>query len=74
MVVEAFEPDVVQASAPGRGDQGSRRHAVSAGENTSSNAKIPAGVSAEVRRKLADDYQLRVSYETAIGWLNKQSQ
>ena len=67
LVVEAFEAEVIAAGAP----EGSRPHASAAGGSDSISARIPAGVPARVRARLEEDLQLRVSYQTALGWLRK---
>jgi carboxyl-terminal processing protease len=63
--IEAFAPELVRARRPGRG----RTDAPGPGERTSIDARMPPGVPAEVLQRLEDDYQLRVSYETARSWL-----
>lgn len=67
--VEAFEPEVIRAGSGGRSTQGSRLDAPRAGERGAIDAKIPPGLSDQIRQKLEDDFQLRVSYETALSWL-----
>ena len=67
LVVEAFEAEVIAAGAP----EGSRPHASAAGGSGAISARIPAGVPAGVRARLEEDLQLRVSYQTALGWLRK---
>jgi len=65
IVVEAFEADVISAG-PGKG---TRPHASGAGAEKPNGAKIPPGVPDDVRSRLEDDLQLKVAYETALGWL-----
>jgi carboxyl-terminal processing protease len=63
--VEAFAPELVRARRPRRGGSA----APGSGEKTAIDARMPLGVPAEVLQRLEDDYQLRVSYETARSWL-----
>ena len=63
--VEAFAPELVT----GRRRPGKRPAAADSGGTTSIDARMPLGVTAEVLQRLEEDYQLRVSYETARGWL-----
>jgi carboxyl-terminal processing protease len=65
LVVEAFEAEVVAVGA----GQGSRRDASAGGADLSIGAKMPPGVPDHVRLMLEEDLQLRVSYETALGWV-----
>jgi carboxyl-terminal processing protease len=65
LVVETFEADVIAAGVP----EGSRPHASAAGASGGIGARIPAGLPAGVRARLEEDLQLRVSYQTALGWL-----
>ena len=64
VVVEAFEAEVISAG-PGKG---TRPHASGAGASKAIGAKIPPGVPDNVRSRLEEDLQLKVSYETALGW------
>jgi carboxyl-terminal processing protease len=70
LVVEAFEAEVVSAE-PGKG---TRPHASGSGAAAPIGVKIPASVPEDVRARLEDDYQLRVSWETAAGWLRAPRQ
>ncbi|HKE13484.1 MAG TPA: S41 family peptidase [Kofleriaceae bacterium] len=63
--VEAFEPELVT----GGRRAGKRRAAAGSGAAASIDARMPLGVTAEVLQRMEEDYQLRVSYETARGWL-----
>jgi carboxyl-terminal processing protease len=63
--VEGFAPELVIAGPANR----RRAPASRPGETTSIDARMTLGVSAEVLQKLEEDYQLRVSYETARSWL-----
>jgi carboxyl-terminal processing protease len=65
VVVEAFEAEVISAE-PGKG---SRPHASGPGAAKGIGAKIPPGVPADVRSRLEEDLQMKVAYETALGWL-----
>ncbi|HLU65256.1 MAG TPA: S41 family peptidase [Kofleriaceae bacterium] len=69
IVVEAFEPEVITASPA----QGSRPHATPAGEDGAIDAKIPPGLPVAIRARLEEDLQLRVSYQTALGWLRSRA-
>ncbi|HTE55568.1 MAG TPA: S41 family peptidase [Kofleriaceae bacterium] len=64
MKVEAFEPELVTA----RPTRGARARASGSGERTSIDARMPLGVPPEVLQRFEEDYQLRVSYETARSW------
>ena len=64
VVVEAFEADVISAG-PGKG---TRPHAPGSGAGKPNGAKIPPGVPDDVRSRLSEDLQLKVAYETALGW------
>jgi carboxyl-terminal processing protease len=66
IVVEAFEADVISAAPPSKG---TRPHAPGAGAAKPNGAKIPPGVPDDVRSRLEEDLQLKVAYETALGWL-----
>ena len=65
VVVEAFEAEVISAD-PGKG---TRPHASGPGAAKPIGAKIPPGVPDDVRSRLEEDLQLKVAYETALGWL-----
>ncbi len=66
--VEAFAPELVTAHRAGR----KRRKAAGSGETTSIGARMPLGVPADVLQRMEEDYQLRVSYETARSWLESR--
>ena len=63
--VEAFEPELVT----GGRRAGKRAAAAGSGAADSIDARMPLGVTADVLQRMEEDYQLRVSYETARGWL-----
>jgi carboxyl-terminal processing protease len=63
--VEAFAPEIVTAGRRA----GRRTGAADAGGKTSIDARMPVGVTAEVLQRMEEDYQLRVSFETARSWL-----
>ncbi|HEU5058346.1 MAG TPA: S41 family peptidase [Kofleriaceae bacterium] len=65
VVVEAFEAEVISADPR----KGTRPHASGPGAAKAIGAKIPPGVPADVRSRLEEDLQLKVAYETALGWL-----
>ena len=66
--VEAFAPELVTAGPARR----PRAGAADSGESTSIDARMPAGVPAGVLQRLEEDFQLRVSYETARSWLKSR--
>jgi carboxyl-terminal processing protease len=66
--VEGFAPELVTAGPT----TGKRARAAGSGETTSIDARMPLGVPAEVLHRIEEDYQLRVSYETARGWLRSR--
>jgi carboxyl-terminal processing protease len=66
--VEGFAPELVTAGPTPR----KPRRAADSGETTSIDARMPSGVPAEVLQRLEEDYQLRVSYETARSWLKSR--
>jgi carboxyl-terminal processing protease len=75
LVVEAFEADMVTAGGA-ETDAENHSHAPAAGETPSSDATISRGLAGqpdEIRLRLEDDHQLRVAYETAVGWLRARS-
>jgi carboxyl-terminal processing protease len=66
--VEAFAPELVTGHRVG----GKRRKVAGSGETTSKGARMPLGVPADVLQRMEEDYQLRVSYETARSWLESR--
>jgi carboxyl-terminal processing protease len=68
IVVEAFEAEVISATP----SKGTRPHAPGAGAAKPNGAKIPPGVPDDVRSRLEEDLQLKVAYETALGWLRSR--
>jgi carboxyl-terminal processing protease len=68
VVVEAFEAEVISAES----GKGTRPHAPGPGAAKPIGAKIPPGVPDDVRSRLEEDLQLKVAYETALGWLRSR--
>jgi carboxyl-terminal processing protease len=66
--VEAFAPELVTAHRAGR----KRSKAAGAGETPSKSARMTLGVPADVLQRMEEDYQLRVSYETARSWVESR--